>query len=245
MMMTRRFLIAPALARLIRNHCGSTPETEGFFEPQSDRSVFLRISGTEGRLVLSTARDHEDPEEIATGIPTEHAFALLETCAGKVVFERSSLTLTNGRELLVRRFNGLKAFSTVTVTFPDGDSAEGFVVPIWFGADVTDDEAFSNRGLAFGIPPIGEFSISDAALDAIMDLLETEPKPTRGGSAAESQSTPPSTAELSDETLSTPTADMARALASTAFDMGEDGGSDDAPEDRPRFGRGRPAARAA
>ena len=38
-MITRRFLVTPALARLIGASRGANPVVEGFFQPASDRSV--------------------------------------------------------------------------------------------------------------------------------------------------------------------------------------------------------------
>ena len=216
-MITRRFLVAPALARLIRYYRGSAPVTEGFFEQRSGRSVLLRIRGRATQLVLITPRHEQDPDESITDIPAEHALTLLVSCAGKVSFEESSLVLTDGQEALVRRFNGLSVFATATVGFADRDTADRFVMPAWFGSEVTDDDAYTNRGLALsGIPRLGEVSITDPALNAIMDLLEKQPKTARDPAA---DLAPAGTeAELAPETLSALTEGMERAIAGTILD---------------------------
>jgi hypothetical protein len=130
--------------------------------------------------VLSIPHRDQDPEETAADIPTEHALVLLSSCAGKLSFNQSGLTLEGGQEVLVQRFNGPHAFATICVTFPDRETVDQFVRPVWFGGEVTDDAALTNRGLALGgIPRLGELSISDLALNAIMDVLESQPKPAQ------------------------------------------------------------------
>ena len=179
-MITRRFLITPALARLVSYYRGSTPVIEGFFDGQSDRSVLLRIDRQGPQLVLSIPHRDQDPQETAADIPTEHALVLLSSCAGKLSFNQSGLTLEGGQEVLVQRFNGPHAFATICVTFPDRETVDQFVRPVWFGGEVTDDAALTNRGLALGgIPRLGELSISDLALNAIIDVLESQPKPAQ------------------------------------------------------------------
>ena len=179
-MITRRFLVTPALARLVSYYRGSAPVIEGFFQEPSDRSVLLRIDRQGPKLVLSIPHRDQDPEETAADIPTEHALVLLSSCAGKLSFNQSGLTLEGGQEVLVQRFNGPHAFARICVTFPDRETVDQFVRPVWFGGEVTDDAALTNRGLALGgIPRLGELSISDLALDAIMDVLESQPKPAQ------------------------------------------------------------------
>ena len=232
-MITRRFLIAPALARLIRYYRGSAPVTEGFFEQRSGRSVLLRIKGRATQLVLTTPRHDQDPDESVAEIPAEHALALLVSCAGKVSFEESGLPLTDGQEVLVRRFNGLSVFATATVGFADRDTADRFVMPTWFGSEVTDDDAYTNRGLALsGIPRLGEVSITDPALNSVMDLLEKQPKPARESAEAAPAGTE---AELAPETLSALTEGMERAIAGTILDESAEAAAP-APEKRRPFG---------
>ena len=226
-MITRRFLVAPALARLVCFHGGSTPVIEGFFEQRSGRNVLLRVTGRAAHLVLSTPRPSEDPEEAATAIPLEHATVLLASCPGKISFEQSNLVLGDGQEALVRCFKGLNAFATASVTFADSDTAARFVTPVWFGSEVSDDNAYANHGLALdGIPRLGEVSISDSALNAVMDLIEKQPKPAREQIPATTDSAAVSNPELSQETLSVLTEDMERAIMGVAKDeTGTDSGT--------------------
>ena len=219
-MITRRFLVTPALARLVSYYRGSTPVIEGFFQEPSDRSVLLRIDRQGPKLVLSIPHRDQDPEETAADIPTEHALVLLSSCAGKLSFNQSGLTLEGGQEALVQRFNGFHAFATVSVTFPDRKSADGLVCPVWFGAEVTDDTALTNRGLALGgMPRLGELSISDLALNAIMDVLESQPKPAQEPGTTDVAGAGHSGTGLPVEILSTLTVGMERSTC----DTGEDG----------------------
>ena len=106
-------------------------------------------------------------------------------------------------------------------------------MPAWFGSEVTDDDAYSNRGLALsGIPRLGEVSITDPALNSIMDLLEKQPKPARD---AGSEAAPAgSEAELAPETLSALTEGMERAIAGTLLEDAENAAP--VPEKRRPFG---------
>ena len=218
-MITRRFLVAPALARLVCYQGGSTPVIEGFFEQRSGRSVLLRVNGRAAHLVLSTPRSSEDPDEAATAIPLEHATVLLASCPGKISFEQTTLVLGEGQEALVRCFKGLNAFATVSVSFSDSDMAARFVMPVWFGSEVTDDSAYANQGLALdGIPRLGEVLISDSALNAVMDLVEKQPKPAREQPLVDAESAAASSPELSQETLSALTEGMERAITGAAED---------------------------
>ena len=177
-MITRRFLIAPALARLICCRRGSTGSVEGFFEKQPGRMAYLRITGPVSQLVLSVPRHDMDPIEAPTEIPAEHASVLLGACPGKISFEQSKVALPDGRDAVVRRFDSAGALALVSVTFPDRESADDFAAPVWFGADVTDD-AYTNGDLALGgIPALGDIAIADTALDVLLDVLDREPGPT-------------------------------------------------------------------
>ncbi|MDQ4061282.1 MAG: hypothetical protein M3145_09310 [Pseudomonadota bacterium] len=228
-MITRRFLVAPALARLVRHDRGSTLGVEGYFEQRSGRNVFLRVIGREASLVQSTPRDHEDPEEAATGIPLEHAVVLMGSCPGTISFDQANLLLADGQEVLVRHFKGRDALAIVSVSFPSSDMAGRFMTPAWFGSEVTADDAYANQGLALkGIPRFGEVSIADTALNAFMDLLEHRPKPTREQPSAEAESTSPASSELSQEAASALTQGMEHAITGTAeHKAGEDAGSAD------------------
>ena len=52
-------------------------------------------------------------------------------------------------------------------------AAAAFAPPVWFGDEVTDDPDYANQALAVaGAPPAREVHLSNAALDAVLDLLD-------------------------------------------------------------------------
>jgi hypothetical protein len=52
MSLTRRFLLAPSLARLIEKECGAYRLTEGFFPERADRSTYVRVGDGANYLML-------------------------------------------------------------------------------------------------------------------------------------------------------------------------------------------------
>jgi hypothetical protein len=54
MSITRRFLLAPSLARLIEKERGSHHVREGYFPEQSERSISVRVEEGTGTLILVT-----------------------------------------------------------------------------------------------------------------------------------------------------------------------------------------------
>ena len=172
MSVVRRYLVAPALARLVRKERGSARVTEGFFPPQAGRTSFVRVEGAQCHLVLMTTDPSGASSEERTEVPRAHGDALLDVCGGKVAYERSTLSMGN-REALVDRYTAPGTLETVAVAFESADDAQGFATPLWFGPEVTGDAAYEPRTLALeGMPAVAETELSNAALDAVLDLIE-------------------------------------------------------------------------
>ena len=172
MSVVRRFLVAPSLARLVRKERGSARVTEGFFPPQAGRTSFVRVEGAQCHLVLMTAGPNGTASEERTEVPRAHGDALLDVCGGKVAYERSTLSL-GSREALVDRYTAPGTLELVSVAFESADEAQGFAIPAWFGPEVTADAAYESRALALeGLPATAETPLSNAGLDAVLDLLE-------------------------------------------------------------------------
>lgn len=172
MSIVRRFLVAPSLARLVRKERGSARVTEGFFPPQAGRSSFVRVEGSQCHLVLMTTDASGVVSEERTEVPRAHGDALLDVCGGKVAYERATLSL-GGRDALVDRYTAPGALELVSVAFDAVEEAQTFAAPAWFGAEVTGDAAYEPRSLALeGLPATVETALSNAALDAVLDLLE-------------------------------------------------------------------------
>jgi CYTH domain-containing protein len=173
MSIVRRFLIAPSLARLVRKERGATRIVEGYFPAQSGRSSHVLVDGSQCHLVLATSGPEGLPVEERTEVPRGHAEALLDVCAGKAVFDRARIALPGGREAQVDRFSAPGPFDLVSVEFDGHEEADRFYAPAWFGPEVTGQGAYDRRAMALeGLPPAGEASLSNGALDALLDVLE-------------------------------------------------------------------------
>ncbi|KMO44508.1 hypothetical protein VQ03_03140, partial [Methylobacterium tarhaniae] len=172
MTLVRRFQVAPALVRLIRKERGSSRITEGYFPPQSGRTSFVRVDGGQCHLVLVTSDNGSSSEE-RTEVPRAHGDALLDVCAGRAAYDRTQVALGNGRDALIDRYVAPGAVDVVSVVFDNPDEANGFPVPPWFGPEVSTDPAYEGRSIALqGVPQPGEIGLSNAALDAVLDLIE-------------------------------------------------------------------------
>lgn len=168
---TRRFLVAPALARLIRREFGPSRIVEGHFPSQTERASFIRIEGGACRLVLVTAGP-DGPVEERAEVPQAHGQALLDVCAGRVAYDRIAVPI-GAEEALLDRFVEPEAVDLASVAFADREAAAAFAPPVWFGDEVTDDPDYANQALAVaGAPPAREVHLSNAALDAVLDLLD-------------------------------------------------------------------------
>ncbi len=188
MSVVRRFLVAPSLVRLLRKERGGARVTEGYFAPQSGRTSFVRVQGTNCFLVLMTGSEGAMAEE-RTEVPRAHGDALLDVCAGRAVYERTTVSLTGSGEALIDRYVRPSGLDIVSLVFPDAGAAQGFTPPVWFGAEVTADKAYEGQSIALtGVPSTGDIPLNNAALDAVLDLIEprfgsnrppfSPPKPT-------------------------------------------------------------------
>ena len=173
MTIVRRFLLAPSFARLIRKERGSQRVTEGYFATQSGRNSHVLVEAGQCHLVLVTPGDGAAPNEERTEVPRAHADALLDVCSGKTVYERTRVSLGGGREALIDRITHPGALDLVSAEFENRDDAATFLAPAWFGPEVTADGSFDRRTVALrGVPAVGEVPLSNAALDALLDILE-------------------------------------------------------------------------
>jgi len=172
MSVVRRFLVAPSLVRLLRKERGGARVTEGYFAPQAGRTSFVRLQGTNCFLVLMTGAEGAMAEE-RTEVPRAHGDALLDVCQGRAVYERTTVSLGGSVEALVDRYVRPSGLDIVSLVFSDASAAQGFTPPVWFGAEVTTDKAYDGQSIAItGVPNPGDIPLSNAALDAVLDLIE-------------------------------------------------------------------------
>jgi CYTH domain-containing protein len=178
MVVARRFLLASSLTRLIRKECGSERITEGHFPAQAGRQSHIHIERGQCHLVLTSVDDDLNATEDWTEVPRAHAEALLEVCPGTIVFERSRLRMRNF-EVLIDRFITPGQLDLLTVEFASQPEADAFMPPVWFGSEVTQDDAYTNRVIAIvGRPRAPETPLSNAALETALDLLESRSEET-------------------------------------------------------------------
>lgn len=182
MSVTRRFVTASSVARLIRKHCGSSRIIEGHFPTRADRSSHVRVEDGQAVLVLNEHARGQAPREHQTALPLAYVEPLLEVCAGKVLLDRSRIRLDADREAVLDRFMPAGSLDVLSVEFTDDKQAAGFRPPPWFGVEVTSDHAYTTRMIATaGRPDAVEAPFSNAALEALLDALE------RGGKGAHGQ----------------------------------------------------------
>jgi CYTH domain-containing protein len=163
----RRFLVAPALVRLIRKERGGARITEGHFAPQGGRNSYVRVDGQVCQLVLVNGGVEE-----RTDVPRAHGDALLDVCPGKAAYDRTSLSVA-GREVQIDRYVTPGSLDVISVAFDSDDDASAFQAPAWFGREVSAEPAYERQTLAIqGVPAAEEASLSNAALDAVLDLIE-------------------------------------------------------------------------
>ncbi|GJE09089.1 hypothetical protein [Methylobacterium longum] len=183
----RRFLVAPSLVRLIRKERGGTRITEGHFAPQGGRASYVRVDGQVCQLVLVNKGADGTPVEERTDVPRAHGDALLDVCPGKAAYDRTTLN-AGGREIALDRYVTPGSLDLISVTFDNDGEAAGFQAPGWFGREVSSEPAFERQALAIqGVPAAEEVSLSNAALDAVLDLIEPRFGFGRYGSSARTQ----------------------------------------------------------
>lgn len=193
MAIVRRFLLAPAFARLVRKERGAVRVTEGYFPNQSGRQSHVHVEGSQCHLVLVSPNGGGAPTEERTEVPRGHADALLDVCAGKAIYDRSRVAIGGGRDAFIDHVVTPGALDLVTLEFDDAGEASRFQPAPWFGTDVSDRDGYDNRAIALqGLPSATEVAISNSALEALLDTLENRgmsrfalpPRPAAGEGAS-------------------------------------------------------------
>jgi CYTH domain-containing protein len=171
MIVIRRFAVASAFARLIERQCGSAPATEGHFGSQSGGSCYVHVAPEECALILMAADLDPLMEERAV-VPRAHAEALLEVCSVRAAYARARVALDDGREAFIERFTHPGKLDLIAVEFQAREEADQFLVPSWFGPEVSADTNFSRLSVAMGCPAPLEIGLSNLVLEGVLDLLD-------------------------------------------------------------------------
>ena len=171
MRITRRFLLAPSLARLIEKERGGQHVVEGYFPDQPRGSTCVRLEEGIGSLMLVRHGSGERVEEV-THLPQGHAEALLDLAQGGVAYRRIPLSL-GPRGVQVCRFTAPELLDLALIEFEREEHARGFRPLGWFGREVSTDPSYQNRSLALvGFPKEPEVELTDMSLNSLMDTLE-------------------------------------------------------------------------
>src|SRR5215203_557426 len=173
-MARRRFLVASSIARLIRKEGGVAGRiVEGYFPARSDQEHFVSLEAGHAYLVLAPVGGAGAEER--TQVPRGQAEALLAVCAGKVGFECTIVRLPSGKQALLQRFIAPGSLDLLSIAFAAGEDADGFVPPVWFGPEVTQNPAYHRGSLArAGLPASEEIPLSNAMVEELLDLLDED-----------------------------------------------------------------------
>lgn len=207
MSVVRRFLVVPTLARLIRKERGGSKISEGYFAPQGGRTSLVRIDGQQCHLILINPGAGGAASEERTEVPRAHGDALLDVCSGKATYERTTIALSPGRDAMIDRYTTPAGLDLISVAFDDENASKSFLQPSWFGPEVTDNAAYERHTIAIqGVPDAERPGLTNAMLDAVLDLLEPRFGIGRFGSTASPQRpAEPSPAKVAPEPVTAPT----------------------------------------
>ena len=179
----RRFLLAPSLARLIARERGVERQiVEGYLSAKSGsgENQFVRLEADECHLVLPLLGSAGEVVEDLAPLPRSHAKALFDLSVGQIAYDQLHVPIPSdlGQRTLLDRINHPGHCDVITVEFDDQQQAEAFEVPLWFGPEVTNEDAYERRQIALnGVPSDPETTLSGLQLEQVLDLLE-QAKPT-------------------------------------------------------------------
>jgi CYTH domain-containing protein len=233
MQIFRQFLIAPSLARLIQREAGIARQvTDGYFSDHPERQHLVRLKARQCHLIVVGANSAVEPNEDPAEIPRQHAEALLDLCSGRISYEQIILHIQADQEVLLDRIVAPGSLDLAVVMFSDRSQADAFEPPIWLGAEVTGDTAYTRRAIALkGLPPAIEVPLSGAQLDALLDVLAPDeignPGAARGPddwapSARRSRRTDPLDEETDTSSNYDPVTALARSLEASGLLQAED-----------------------
>ena len=147
MSITRRFLLAPSLARLIEKERGGHRVREGYFPDQSERSISRAGRGGHGHARPGQAWMSGERWRRLQNLPHAHAEALLGFAAVASTTGASISRIgTHGAH--VSRFTAPGELDLIAVDFEREEQAREFQPRSWFGPEVTTQPGYQNRYLA-------------------------------------------------------------------------------------------------
>jgi hypothetical protein len=171
MSVSRRFLVASSVARLIMRERSGTPFVEGHFPASDERLSYVLFQGTGCQLVLVTKPGTDAEEEERADVPTKQGEFLMEVCAGRLAYQRCLIEI--GREQAhLESFRIPDCLHLIEIQFDGQDQARAFEPPLWFGPEVSGYVGYEHNTIATnGHPDQPEIALSDDAINALLDLL--------------------------------------------------------------------------
>jgi len=165
----RLFILAPSVARLIRQERGGERVLEGYFPDQPDSSAYVQIEETRSSLILEARGDGVSEER--ADLPPAHGQALLAVSQSRAEYLCTSLSI-GSHEIQVLHFIRPTPLDLVAVAVPSEDEQEFHPLP-WFGPEVSAEPAYQRRRVALeGVPDARDVDVTNGALNHLLDLLE-------------------------------------------------------------------------
>jgi CYTH domain-containing protein len=191
MSITRRFLLASSLARLLEKERGGRHVTEGYFPDRHEQSIHVRVEEGTGALILVT-HGSRGPVEVPADLPRAQAEALLGLVAGRIEYRRIDLSI-GAHNAHLSRVMASEPLDIIAVEL-DEEQARAFQPPSWFGPEVTADPIYQSRSLALaGLSAAAEVELTDDALNSLLDTLESGLASSRLPAEASTAAAPPAT----------------------------------------------------
>jgi CYTH domain-containing protein len=173
---SRRFLVAPCLARLISRERGVDRQiVEGYLSSQPGKDQFIRLEANQAHFVLSVDDPAGELLEKLAPLPREHAEALFGMCMGQISYDRLHLPAQSGSSFKLRldRVVYPSSVDLITVEFSDASQPEAFEIPFWFGPEVTTEYAYEWRFIALnGVQAAVDVPLSSQHVEAVLDMLD-------------------------------------------------------------------------
>jgi len=177
----RRFLVSPCIARLISRERGVDHQVvEGYLSSQPGKDQLVRLEADQAHFVLSGQDSEGAPVEKLAPLPREHAEALFSLCIGQISYDRLHLPPQSGlsHRIQLDRVVYPSSFDLITVEFDDGQKAEAFEIPTWFGPEVTTEFTYEWRYIALnGFHSNLEVPLASQQVEAVLDMLD-QSRPT-------------------------------------------------------------------
>jgi CYTH domain-containing protein len=186
MKVVRRFLLAPALARLISRERGVDRQiVEGYLSGHSGKNQFVRLEADQCHLVLPLLGPAGELMEDLAPLPRAHAKALFDLSSGQISYDQLHLPLQSNscQRALLERIDHPSNCDIIIVEFDDQQHAAAFEAPLWFGPEVTSEYTYEQRSIALnGLSSNSDVPLSGLQLEQVLDILEQPKLSTRGSS---------------------------------------------------------------